>query len=237
MLQAFAEQYGFSSYAFVDADHQGMSNPYVVMTNPPAWDRDYRSEGFLDVDPVVQHAKRSNVPFTWDSVPLPEKKGVRVPKAIKLMNAAQDHGFTNGIVVPFHYVDHLGRTYSSVCTFFWKSKIAELKAIFSLDRHDLHIVVLYWAQRVVDLMSEEATRSARFFNANGRLASDITLTDREREVLLWAARGKTTAETATILSISEATATVHTKNAIAKLGTPTKTSACVRAIYLRLIDP
>jgi DNA-binding CsgD family transcriptional regulator len=236
ILQKIIENYGFASFAFMDVSTPGLENPLVIATNGPEWDREYRREGFVHVDPCLPIARRSNIPFTWGSVPLPERQGRRLPGALKTMQAAHDHGFREGIVIPFHYADHVGRTFSSVCTFFWKDAANGFRSRVAIDRHHLHIIMLYWAQRAVDLSAREYHRPARFLDHDGVPLVTAALTDRERDTLSWAARGKTVSETADILGISEDTVETHIRNAMRKLGATNKTHAAVKAIYLGLID-
>jgi len=61
------------------------------------------------------------------------------------------------------------------------------------------------------------------------------LTAREREVLGWAANGKTAAETALILAISERTVEFHIANAIARLGAANKVQAVALAVAEGLV--
>jgi LuxR family transcriptional regulator len=63
----------------------------------------------------------------------------------------------------------------------------------------------------------------------------IKLTEREVEVLRWAADGKTASESAQILSISERTVIFHIDNALRKLGAVNKTAGVLKAAMLRLI--
>jgi DNA-binding CsgD family transcriptional regulator len=63
------------------------------------------------------------------------------------------------------------------------------------------------------------------------------LTDREREVLVWACRGKTRTETAELLNIGERTVEFHFENAMKKLGVFNKFHAIAVAIHLGLISP
>lgn len=56
-----------------------------------------------------------------------------------------------------------------------------------------------------------------------------SLTAREREVLLWAAEGKTAWETATILGLSAKTVEFHLANCARKLGTAGKASTVLAA--------
>ena len=65
----------------------------------------------------------------------------------------------------------------------------------------------------------------------------IELNDREVETLTWAARGKTSAEIAEILGITKRTVDFHVDNARAKLGSPTRTAAVIKAAAGRLIEP
>jgi len=66
---------------------------------------------------------------------------------------------------------------------------------------------------------------------------ELILTPREREVLLWAAKGKTGWEIGQILRLSERTVTYHVENARAKLGASSRAHAVVKAVTLGLIAP
>jgi LuxR family quorum sensing-dependent transcriptional regulator len=62
------------------------------------------------------------------------------------------------------------------------------------------------------------------------VATTHSLTPREREVLWWAAQGKSASEVAEILHISKRTVEEHTQNAIRKLGTDNRTQAVAIAL-------
>ena len=62
------------------------------------------------------------------------------------------------------------------------------------------------------------------------------LTGREREVMAWAARGKTVADTAQILGISPETVEGFIKQALRKLGASNKTHGVAKSIALGIID-
>jgi len=61
------------------------------------------------------------------------------------------------------------------------------------------------------------------------------LSEREREVLKWAADGKTAWETSVILGISERTAVQHLQNATRRLGCVNKRQAAAKALLLGVI--
>ncbi|GJE46375.1 response regulator transcription factor [Methylobacterium soli] len=65
--------------------------------------------------------------------------------------------------------------------------------------------------------------------------SDIHLTDREREVLIWIARGKTSAEIAIILGLRERTINFHCDQAMKRLDVVNRTQAVAKAIVQGLI--
>ncbi|MEZ0472069.1 helix-turn-helix transcriptional regulator [Luteimonas salinilitoris] len=62
------------------------------------------------------------------------------------------------------------------------------------------------------------------------------LSRREREVLRWAAIGKTSWEISMILGISERTVNFHVRGACRKLHVPGRRAACARAVALGLIS-
>ena len=64
-----------------------------------------------------------------------------------------------------------------------------------------------------------------------------SLTNRERECLAWACRGKTGGETATILDIGERTVEFHLQNAMRKLGVHNKVHAIAVAMRRGLVAP
>lgn len=140
-----------------------------------------------------------------------------------------------GLVIPYHFRDHLGRINSSVSTFFWRDALAKFKFLLSERKHELHLIMIYWVQRAVDIIAQEQRAGVTVIRPNQNGAT-IALTDRERDMLAWAARGKTVADTADILKISEETVETHIRNAMRKLDATNKTHAVAKAIYLGLID-
>lgn len=65
--------------------------------------------------------------------------------------------------------------------------------------------------------------------------SSLHLTPREKEVLIWAGRGKTSSEIATILGLRERTVNFHFDQAIRRLDVLNRTQAVAKAISHRLI--
>lgn len=63
----------------------------------------------------------------------------------------------------------------------------------------------------------------------------LPLSEREREVLRWAAAGKTSCEIGMILGVTERTINFHVASVIAKLNASNKTHAAVKAVLLGII--
>jgi DNA-binding CsgD family transcriptional regulator len=67
--------------------------------------------------------------------------------------------------------------------------------------------------------------------------SRVHLTNREKEVLTWVGRGKTSAEVAMILGLSARTVNFHCSQAVARLDVTNRTQAVTKAIAEGLIAP
>jgi DNA-binding CsgD family transcriptional regulator len=65
---------------------------------------------------------------------------------------------------------------------------------------------------------------------------DFSLTEREIEALTWVAKGKSSADIAVLMNISERTVNFHVNNVIHKLGVATRVQAAIRCALLGLID-
>lgn len=65
---------------------------------------------------------------------------------------------------------------------------------------------------------------------------DFALTDRETEALTWVAKGKSSADIAVLMNVSERTVNFHVNNVIRKLRVATRLQAAIRCAILGLID-
>ncbi|CCQ72900.1 LuxR family transcriptional regulator [Magnetospira sp. QH-2] len=235
-MHRIAGNFGFCGINFLDAGQPGIDEPFTVGSIPPAWDREYRMNNFIHDDPMLPIVRRSNVAFLWSQVDLPEGGRKRKLGSLKLMEASQDHGFKDGLVVPFHYVDHMGRHQIASCVYFWSDKLAKLRFMVKHKKHDLHVLSIYFAQKMSDLAAKEMKTRSKFMDQDGNPLLKVHLTDRERDTLSWAARGKTADETGDILNLSTRTVNEHLDNAKRKLGANNKTHAATIAMHMGLID-
>jgi DNA-binding CsgD family transcriptional regulator len=236
-LQRIIESYGFSGFSFVDAGRPHLDIPYNVSTTSQRWQADYKSNRFIQVDPMVSKARRTNVPFPWSEVPIGERLGKNKLGAHQLMEAAQDHGFTNGYVFPFHFVDVQGRIYSTVNGLFWKDDADRMSFLNNARlKHELDLILLYWTERAIKVAGAKLRQTPERLTGFTEETQVHPLSDREREVVAWAGRGLTAADTAEVLKIGEETVQTHIRNAIQKLNATNKTHAVAKAIQLGIID-
>lgn len=93
-------------------------------------------------------------------------------------------------------------------------------------------------ERVAELERRVRERAAAKpdFSSAAPLRS-LGLTEREAEVLLWVAQGKTSPDIALILGITEATAKKHVCNILEKLGLESRSAATLRALEVLMRLP
>lgn len=83
---------------------------------------------------------------------------------------------------------------------------------------------------LVEIVRNRLTQNAE------RSPIDFGLTDREIEALTWVAQGKSSADIAVLMHVSERTVNFHIGNVIRKLGVATRVQAAIRCALLGLID-
>jgi DNA-binding CsgD family transcriptional regulator len=236
-LQSICEDYGFESFNFLDTGATHLDAPFFMGTLSSSFLQGYIDNKLIHVDPCILRARRTNTPFTWSDVSFSQYSGPRKSGAMKTMEFAYDFGFTEGFIVPFHFSDSIGRINSSLIVFFWSDAASKCRFLISRKKYDMHLIMIYWAQRAVDIIGQTIRDGARFAPKAANAFVDQILTDRERDVLAWAGRGKSVLDTADILTLSEDTVKTHVRNALKKLNANNKTHAVTKAIYLGLINP
>ncbi|NIX76984.1 helix-turn-helix transcriptional regulator [Microvirga terricola] len=187
--------------------------PLVLLNSWPAgWFDRYISRDYFRVDPIGQQALATSTPFKWGHA---AERGERV-SARTMMGEAVEFGLTDGFCVPIYTATG------------WQSAIS-FASPHRLDMgpRDLaaaHLLAITAHGRLRVLLGEERLIRQR-------------LTPREREVLTWAAAGKSAWETSCILSISEATVITHLDNVRRKLNVANTTQAVAVALQTGELQP
>lgn len=159
-------------------------------------------------DPVHRASQRRLSGFLWHdkSAFAPER-----PEDGEILARARAHGIGDGLTVPAHLP---GEAHGSV-SFAWEpGKAARPDA-------------LYFAQTI----GSHAFEAARLLTNPDLKLRGARLTERQRECLIWAARGKSEWTISRILGLSRDTVREHLRNARARYDATDRTTLATRALF------
>lgn len=187
---------------------------HVSSGYPLRWQRIYVERDFVWKDPTVTHCQQHANPLIWSEQMYSEHNR-------ELWEEARAHGISHGMSVPVH--DRPGT-----------------KSMFSLardqplERGSKEVDRVLAGARVLASCTHVAM--TKIIVPDLLRASDPKLTPREKECLLWTAKGKTAAEIGMILNISEATAVFHLNNVVRKFNVANKTQAIAVGVAMGLVQ-
>lgn len=173
----------------------------------PKWTEEYQAKELALVDPLLKHALNSSSRLVWDENTLESS-----PEFAK---AAKKYGYNSGIYQSIR--DIYGLVHIVILIYPEPLEMSE-----ELDAKISHFILM-----VKDVLED--------FFTNEKTKYYTPLSVREREILRWAALGKTAAETAIILKLSERTVNFHINNCAKKLHVRTKTQALLKALSLNFL--
>ncbi|NTF41063.1 LuxR family transcriptional regulator [Rhizobium sp. AC27/96] len=170
----------------------------------------YDQEGLLPSSPVLRRLRSSTLPFVYEVASTPNREESKSQLAIALFERFR---MTRFIYLPTHDVSGIRGAVS----------LAGDRELFSPEEiKDLCYISIH----VFDRLAEIRSLDVRVIDA---------LTDREIDCLNWTAAGKTSAEIAEILSLSEHTVNHYLNRATKKLDTVNRTQAVAKALRVGLI--
>ena len=201
---------GFRYFALTHhADVRRSSAAIRIHNYPPGWEEWFDDEGLGPIDPVHRASHMTSVAFSWSNLEklIPLTAGDRL-----VLEHARKQGIGDGYTVPANVP---GETHGSV------SFAVETGTKLDPDRLPL--------TQLVGAFAFEAARSIR------RLREPVAhlpkLTDRQRECVVWATRGKSDREIAQILGVSHETVIMHLKQARDRYGVAKRTLLAVQALF------
>jgi LuxR family quorum sensing-dependent transcriptional regulator len=206
-MQQMIAAHGLKTVLFFGLPTRNQRFDEVVLGKhwPLEWWRIYSERHYVHDDPMVRRLRQAVTPFEWSEVKFDAE---RYPRAAELMHLRSDFGFGNALVVPIP-----GKT----GTLAGVSMGGERPELTQWNKPAIHIMALYAFQRLLDLR-------------NGRGLARTALTNREREVLTWAAVGKSAWDIGEILSIAARTVNEHVQTSMTKLGAANRTHAVALAL-------
>jgi LuxR family transcriptional regulator, activator of conjugal transfer of Ti plasmids len=206
---------GFSHFTYLAVRRpEAPDLTFYFSTYPKPWTEHYEQRRYVKIDPVMIDAWRSNLPFQWRGETI---RGRADKQQLRIFDEAGEFGISDGITVPVHGAGGEFAVLSAT-----PGESGSFDKLFRARQCDMHLLALYGHAAV-----------ARFIDACQPAA--VRLSPRERECLLWTARGKTAWEVGEILKLSQGTVTWHLNNAKTKLGVYSKSHAVVKALMLGLI--
>jgi LuxR family quorum-sensing system transcriptional regulator CciR len=205
-----AQDLGFAYFALTHhVDVRRRSAAIRLHNYPQGWEDWFDDQGLGETDPVHRASHRTSVAFPWSKlnelIPLTAKDRL-------VLAAARKAGIGEGMTVPAHVP---GEAHGS-CSF-------AASAGIELDPDRLPLAQLagafaFEAARHIQRMREPPAPLPR-------------LTDRQRECVIWAARGKSDWEISRILGVSHETVTDHLKHARERYGVGKRTLLAVHALF------
>lgn len=214
-LKSAAQALGFEQFVMGVEVNRPLIKPvqHVINGYTQLWQSVYAERDFVCKDPTVRHCKISSEPLVWSEQMYSEG-------SLELWEESKKYGVGHGVSIPIHEREGV-------------------KSMFNLAR-DQSIVK---DQRELQAMLAGArvlASCAHFAMTKlivpGLLdARDPRLTRRERECLIWAAKGKTAFEIGMILNIAETTAVFHLNNVVRKFNVANRTQAIAVGVAMGLV--
>jgi DNA-binding CsgD family transcriptional regulator len=187
-------------------------SPSSVITNWPAELLNvYDHERFLVSSPIVQQLRNSTVPIDFELDNMTSSRSEKVSASIRLL--FERFKMVRGAYFPVH--DASGN----------RGAVSFLGDRLPFSRQEM-LELLYVSVHVFDRLAEIRRLDVRVVDK---------LTDREIDCLNWTAAGKTSAEIAEILTLSEHTVNHYLNRAAKKLETVNRTQAVAKALRIGLI--
>lgn len=208
---SLAQHIGMEYFSFATRTYIATQKPQVLSHNnyPPAYNDRYRKKNYSTIDPIMAHCHKSMLPLLWQKEVFDE--------APQYWEDAQSFGLCFGWSLSAHDQRHNQSVLS----------VARSKNKVSTDEFYKTAGQTIWLCNLMHTLTLE-----RGFTKT----DDIKLTARETEVLKWSAAGKTAADVACILTLSQSTVNFHIRSIITKLNSSNKAGAIAIAAMKGLLE-
>jgi LuxR family transcriptional activator of conjugal transfer of Ti plasmids len=194
-MERFANRIGFDWFGYIC---RSAGDTFGHSSYPASWESLYVARNYVEIDPVVQAARRSPLAFQWNESSHASSRHTR-----GFFGAAADFNVRNGITVTITGV------YGQFAALTLAGPHNDNKtATFAENLPCLTLAALYYHMHMGRVRELERA---------GTQAPGNLLTSRSRICVTWIARGKTVEETAEILNIHEATVRYHLNEARRRL--------------------
>ena len=203
----------FSLFRLPTSEEELLEPLVVESSHPMMFFRDIDRKRIMTLCPIVPLLKNMALPLCWSYA---EKDGIVqnlvMPRAV--VDFFLNYNIRTSVIIPFH---------SREGTMFLMRLDGDRSVLTLPELNELGMLALQ-AFTMFDRIQ------------NDECADRTTLTRRELEVLRWTSQGKTSAEIAEILSLSDHTVNAYLNKAIRKLNCVNRTQLVAKALRLRLIS-
>lgn len=215
VVKSTASKLGFDYCAYGMQSPLSIAEPKTIMLNnyPEAWQKRYVKQQYVRVDPTVQHCMLSLQPLVWSS------QSANTQSQKDFWEEARSYGLNVGWAQSSR--DFIGTR--GMLT------LARSTDQLSEKEQKAQYTNMFWLSQTVHSSIAKIVNETEFAQFN------LYLTTREKEVLRWTAEGKTSAEIAQILGVTERTVNFHLCNSMQKLNVNNKVSAAIRAVMLGIL--
>nr|WP_289851698.1 LuxR family transcriptional regulator [Sinorhizobium meliloti] len=218
-LSAFAVHCGFTwmAYGPLITDRNVLSSirgdSEEILNYPDEWQERCLEGGYSRIAPIIEVSRMRTGPFRWSEV---YSDASTTEYERRIFDEAATFGLRSGITVPLR-----GPHGSFAIMSFAQHREREFQNRIIAY---LHHAALHFHLKVAMIANSH------------RLEKVPDLSQREKECILWVARGKSSWDIGVIMRISENTVNFHIKNLMRKLDTSSRTVAAMKAISLGIID-
>lgn len=190
----------------------GDTDVLLLHDYPEAWARIYVGFELSRIDPVRRACDRSITGFAWKQI----ESLIHLTRTDRQIFAVgRENGIGDGYTVP----RHLPGEASGSCTFVVRPENSMPEAMLPL----------------LEIVGAVAIDNARRIVGHGPANAKPILSERQRECVLWSARGKTAGEIGQILGISEETVVQHLKLARERYAVHCRQALILTALFDGLI--
>ncbi|TIT95578.1 MAG: LuxR family transcriptional regulator [Mesorhizobium sp.] len=219
LMAAFAQKFDCSWTAYLPLAHYSETPeplhraPARMLNYPNEWQKRYRDMDYGKIDPVIKRTKHRQGALRWTDV---YADANTTENERRIFDEAATFGLRSGVTIPLH-----GPNGSFATVSFAKRADHEIpNKIVTL----LELIALHFHLRIGAV------------GGQGCICPETRLSTREKECILWVARGKSSKDIGTILGITEDTVNFHVKNSMRKFGCSSRTVAVVHALKSGIID-
>lgn len=217
-LSGFARNFGCPWIAYGSPRDQRRlrpvrHHPAPILTYPYQWQERCFQMSYDRIDPIVKTSRKRAGAFRWSEV---YNNASTTEDERRVFDEAARFGLRSGISVPLHGPDGSFAIMSFARP--WEREFPE-KTMACLQLAALHFHL----------------RVAEFSSSSG-VEKVPALSPREKQCILWTAKGKSSWEIGVILGITVNTVNFHIKNVMRKMDASSRTAAAITAVSFGIIE-